>query len=679
VDIAQVVQSGVEELRAKVQHLIPDLAAWRANLEAVYADPYSTQEDELTLLQRPPVTLRRFTGPVLDAQGEVRGRLWTFLDITREVRQRRMRDVLSEVSLFYANDPTEVYYAVVNAISAFYGGATVWIGVRQGDGLTFRAAAGPGSECLTEQRMSLEQTLAQTVLRTDSPLALAPIAEYPEHAARVEAHFGTRFLGVPFYDNNRCPAGILALADHNTETAFEEDEIRFLSLLSMRISAEVAREAYLQERLAEQRATLQRQQADLIETQDVLAGMNGAFALIGSVKTQDQLLDRQLNLLIGRMGCESAAILLTGTEGTTLCGRLRKRGQKRSRAVTWSLAEMPELACWLRESSEPFRYETRLLPEGKLLLGSAAYALARLELAGGPQGLLILGRSAPPEPGNRLHFAHLEAVREQVALLISTFLLQSQLVSTHRELSATQEKLVQSEKLSIVGTLAVTTAHDIRNILTPLQVELMFGRANPQEALETVQNTLTRLMVLTHRLLAYAHPRRTVHMPVALAEIVEEALALTATQIRQAGVQREYDADDALPTITGDRHRLEHLFINLILNAVQAMDAQGGILRIALRKASKGIQAEVADTGRGIPPEALPHLFEPFYSTRPEGFGLGLFGCKRIVEEHDGTISVETQLGAGTLFRIFLPCQTQAGVQRPQKRRIRNLSKRNQN
>src|SRR5207244_835748 len=101
--------------------------------------------------------------------------------------------------------------------------------------------------------------------------------------------------------------------------------------------------------------------------------------------------------------------------------------------------------------------------------------------------------------------------------------------------------------------------------------------------------------------------------------------------------------------------RLEHLFINLFLNALNAMQASGGTLRIEVKEQDSGVQVDVRDTGSGIKPESLPHIFDAFFTTRANGTGLGLFSAKRIVEEHSGKIDVTSQPGHGATFSVWLP------------------------
>jgi len=140
----EVVRSGVQELRKKVQPLIADRKRWLEDLEAIYADPSRTREDDL-VLKRPAGerVLRRYTTPVADADGAIFGRLWTFRDVTDERRVQRMGVVLHELSTFVDPDPDVIMRRVVKSLSVFYGRSTAILSIRRGETMDFRALEGP--------------------------------------------------------------------------------------------------------------------------------------------------------------------------------------------------------------------------------------------------------------------------------------------------------------------------------------------------------------------------------------------------------------------------------------------------------------------------------------------------------------------------------------------------------
>lgn len=242
-----------------------------------------------------------------------------------------------------------------------------------------------------------------------------------------------------------------------------------------------------------------------------------------------------------------------------------------------------------------------------------------------------------------------------VAMRISSELdREVQLAALQHDLAETRERLLQSEKLAIAGTLSASIAHDIRNILAAISLELDMGAKNPRSTLESVQGHLDRFHVLASRLLSYAKPHQLVREPVNLSESILRSVALLSAHAKLKNIQMEVVGHSNDIVVTADQARLDHLFVNLLLNAIEAMCAGGKVL-VTLKRRDCSVEVTVADSGPGIPPDKLDTLFEPFSSSRRDGFGLGLFSCHQIVTEIGGDISVESEPGQGTTFFVRLP------------------------
>lgn len=227
-------------------------------------------------------------------------------------------------------------------------------------------------------------------------------------------------------------------------------------------------------------------------------------------------------------------------------------------------------------------------------------------------------------------------------------------------LNQTQQQLFDSEKLSAVGLLAASVAHDIRNILTPLTIELALAdQDEPQErarSLQAMRAQVDRLGLLTQRLLALSRPTPDQRAPTDLAALVERIATLLASQAAAEAVALTARCPRHLPPVIADAVQLEQVLVNLALNAIQAMrETGGGTLEITLRRSAGGVTLRVADSGPGVTPALRRRLFDPFVTTRPGGAGLGLFSCRRIVEAHCGRITVRSALGQGTQVRVWLP------------------------
>ena len=227
-------------------------------------------------------------------------------------------------------------------------------------------------------------------------------------------------------------------------------------------------------------------------------------------------------------------------------------------------------------------------------------------------------------------------------------------------LTLTQQQLFETEKLSAVGLLAASVAHDIRNILTPLTIELTLADQNDPavraESLEAMRRQVDSLSLLTQRLLALAKPDTMERVPTDVCGLVTRITALVQAQAALEKVEIISVLPRSLPLVRADPVQLDQVLVNLVLNAIQAMRAtDGGTLTLTLDRYAGGLRIRVADTGPGIPQHIRKRLFDPFFTTRPDGAGLGLFSCRRIAQAHGGTIQVRSTVGHGTQFALWMP------------------------
>ncbi|MBV6457642.1 MAG: Adaptive-response sensory-kinase SasA [Fimbriimonadaceae bacterium] len=656
IDPAMVVQSNPKTVREAVYRIIPDPASWEDRLDEIYADPEQRYEDELALSTSPPRFLSRITGPVWDEDGNLIGRMWTFRDVTRQRRRRDMAERLTEISTMFNPDPIVAYRSILSVISEFYGGAIAVLSLLRDGFMHYAETVGMPEELKAIQGLPLEQTYCNFVIGQDGPLIIQDARTNPEWAETGPAKLGAnRYLGCPIHDPSGIQIGTVCFVDNRVDETLDQEDGRFMSLMAMRISAELARERYLQEQIAEREAAIEQQKADLETTNSVLAAMNQGLMILRSTPNMGQLVDQQMRLLQGLLGYHSAALITRKSDGFML--RLYQDGKSPYEEHEIDVIEVPKLMALFdhpqlgrdlvvdsAQATEPLRS----------LMKSDVVTFASLVQENHPTAFLAMGGTSEVDMSDPRHRSHLEALAEQMNLLLAANALQMQLIETTDELRNAQRQLVQSEKLSVVGTLAASTAHDIRNILASLSMELSFAD-DPIKSLDAVRANLDRFAVLSHRLLSYAKPRMVAKQQVDLKEILQRVLTLTAAQLRVSNVQVVTESAEDLQPVIGDLHQIEHLFINLVLNAVQAMEPHGGSLTVTALAAGSSVEISFRDTGKGIPHDSLQSLFQPFASTRSEGFGLGLYSCRRIVEEHEGDIAVASEPGRGTTFTIRIP------------------------
>ncbi len=231
------------------------------------------------------------------------------------------------------------------------------------------------------------------------------------------------------------------------------------------------------------------------------------------------------------------------------------------------------------------------------------------------------------------------------------------------ELKSAQHMLVQSEKLASVGRLSASVAHEIKNPLFPIRINLenmledlnADQLINPQDITRTLES-VDRIQFIVDRLLGFTgnwQLNQTELEEVDLNNIVENIVILNNKYFNQENVAICQDLSD-IPSIRGHRFQLEQVFMNLALNAKDAME-HGGTITFHSYQQGDEVVIEVIDSGHGIPLEMQANIFEPFVSTKEDGNGLGLFISHNIIQEHQGTIDLKSEEGQGTQFTLRFP------------------------
>src|SRR4030066_885774 len=254
----------------------------------------------------------------------------------------------------------------------------------------------------------------------------------------------------------------------------------------------------------------------------------------------------------------------------------------------------------------------------------------------------------------------------QAGLAIENASLYRHLEEVHQELKETQTFLVHLEKMVALGEMSTAIAHKIKNPLTSIGgFARRLDRTLPEESQEkkysqTIFKEVSRLEKILNDLLNYTRDESLVFKELDLLDILEERLSMVAAGIRLEGVQFIKEYGEEIPKVMGDSHQLKQTFFNLINNACQAMKEKG-ILFLRVHSFSKNgssyIKVEVEDTGKGIDPENLHNIFNPFYSTKESSLGLGLPIVHRIITSHRGQIEVDNHPGKGVNFIITFPAR----------------------
>jgi signal transduction histidine kinase len=256
---------------------------------------------------------------------------------------------------------------------------------------------------------------------------------------------------------------------------------------------------------------------------------------------------------------------------------------------------------------------------------------------------------------------HTVAIGNQLAIAIANARLIQDLKRSYAELERAQQTLVEKERLAVLGELSAVVAHEVRNPLAILWNSLGALRRllRPTGEIATLLDIMAeesnRLNRLVGDLLDYARPLSADLRDELRGPIVEEALGAARATVPGREVRVELVLQHALPPIAGDARLLRQALINLIANAVQATPDEGVVRIEAVAETRSLARIDVIDAGEGFPAEALPRLFQPFFTTKPTGTGLGLALVKRIVEAHHGTVEARANLPRGAFFSVRLP------------------------
>jgi signal transduction histidine kinase len=256
--------------------------------------------------------------------------------------------------------------------------------------------------------------------------------------------------------------------------------------------------------------------------------------------------------------------------------------------------------------------------------------------------------------------------RDEMGTLAAAFNEMTAKLGRAREL---ETQLHTAEKGAVVGRLAAAIAHEIRNPLNYINLTLDHLRSSFAPADPTKRTTFVRLtdqlkteVARINRhitdFLKYSRPSKLELQDLDIRAEAEDALRLVEVRASECGIETRIEQNGTLPHVIGDHEAMRSVFTNLVINAVEAIDSQGGSVSIHLSNPDQNsVKVEVIDTGRGISPDDISKVFEPYFSTKETGTGLGLAIVKKAIDDHGGTISVASKEGSGTTFTIILPAR----------------------
>ncbi len=274
-------------------------------------------------------------------------------------------------------------------------------------------------------------------------------------------------------------------------------------------------------------------------------------------------------------------------------------------------------------------------------------------------GIYMIHTEKPQQEFSNQDVQLLSVLANQAAVGVENWRNHRQLVKVNEELKSAQAQMVQAAKLAAIGELAAGIAHEIKNPLQVLMLHLELVQAGKPlpNWIEMFSKQVKRLSDITLRLMNFArNVSEDVQMePINVNKAIEDIVAMVQHEFTGGGIEFALAYGEDLPPVTGNANYLQQVFLNLLINARDAMP-RGGTITVVTALTGFHISIRIADTGCGIPKEIQEKVFKPFFSTKGEkGTGLGLAICSKIIGQHRGEIKIESEPGAGTAFTIFLP------------------------
>ena len=304
-------------------------------------------------------------------------------------------------------------------------------------------------------------------------------------------------------------------------------------------------------------------------------------------------------------------------------------------------------------------------------IGTDPTAVARTALAASPLiahgqtvGVVLVDNALTLSPITQEHLRFLQLFTNQAGMAIENSMLYNKIEDAHHQLSEAQESLLQKERLAAIGEMAAGIAHELKGPLVSIGgFANRLARKLPQESGERAHADLIvreviRLEGILSEILLFSKKTTICYTRCNIVEIVRESLAVVTPPLEEKQITVDTRFPRQRQVLLGDSQQLKQVFINIILNALDAMEKGGNLAIQVLSSELDGKEAvtvKIADTGGGIPLEQLNHIFTPFFTTKESGTGLGLPIANRIITNHGGKIQITNHPGEGVEFRVILP------------------------
>lgn len=518
-----------------------------------------------------------------------------------------------------------------------------------------RAVAGSDiSSSKTKINMSIGEGIAGQVIATGNSISIPDIYS-DERFIKQLVSVNYHSLSVVPIKKQELVVGTISMAS-NLTNAFTPDDNRLLEALGVQAAIAI-----------ENANLLETTRADLLE-------MNALYQIgrgLAATLDPDQLMKDTTDLLQRNFGYYIVQILVRDEASGDLVVRYAS-GYNAAQFLegNFHLAVGFGIVGHVAEFGEPFMtnsVEDVIFYMNHPLLEDTQSELAvPIKIDGSVVGVLDIQEKAPRQFSPR-QLKLTMAIADQLAVALQKARLYEELQSSLRQEKAARMQLIQSERLATVGRLLASVSHELNNPLQAIQNALFLIKEDEklskqgQQDLNIILSETQRMASLIQRLrLTYRGTQEEGFKDIYLNQVIEDVNALTATQMRHDGITFSFQPDLELPVVAGIPEQIRQVILNLFINAVEAMPT-GGNFTVYTQHLAESDQVLLifSDTGVGIHPEILPHLFEPFVTNKATGTGLGLTIAYDIIRQHHGEIQAENRSEGGAIFKVLLPVKSE--------------------
>lgn len=523
--------------------------------------------------------------------------------------------------------------------------------------LSIEAALGLSEDVMGSARAEIGQGIAGWVVQQGQPLLLNDGADLdPGLCEWMQREEVVSAVCVPLRVKGRV-IGVLNASKMTPQSRFDRHDLELISVLASQvaIAIENSRIHEATKNRTRQLATLNELSRVVISTLDLDEVLRLAMQAIKEIiKVQAGsllLLDETTNQLVLRMTLHRRArqsAPLTLEVGQGIAGQVVKEAKP---------LLVPDV------TADP-RYDEKA--SAHLGLVPRSVLCVPLVIKGHVMGAIELVNKLDGE-FTREDVELLNSMAATVAIALENARLYTELAEFTLELEQSQARLIRAEKLAATGKLAASLAHEINNPLQAIHncLHLVMHRTSldqtrQQEYVGMAQEEVERLIDLVQRMLDFYRPSTEGMAPTDLGAVLDDVLSLTGKRIQQAKVVVHRRGAFPLPPVMGMSNLLKQVFLNIIINAVEAMPSGGDLyIDTASDEKRREVSVSFTDTGEGIPIAELANIFDPFHTTKAKGTGLGLSISHGIIERHGGRIEVRSDVGEGSTFTVRLPAATE--------------------